>query len=75
MAIYTSDWRKDAPVRAEVYVATTEGRKVEALVERMQAIFDEEEVGRDVALAVVAGLGARYADQPQAPSTKTRRRA
>ena len=61
VAIYTSDWRKDAPVRAEVDVATTEDRRVEALVQRMQAIFDAEGVGRDVALAVVAGLGARYA--------------
>ena len=54
VAIYTSDWRKDAPVRAEVDVATTEDRRVEALVQRMQAIFDAEGVGSDVALAVMA---------------------
>ena len=37
VAIYTSDWRKDAPVRAEVDISTEENQKVAALAE---AIFD-----------------------------------
>lgn len=75
VAIYTSDWRKDAPVRAEVDVATTENRKVKALVTKVEAIFDAERVGRDVALAVVAELGARLAEEPQVRPANKRKRA
>lgn len=62
VAIYTSDFRKEAPVRAEVDVSTTDDAKVKSIVERMQAIFDTEDLQRDVVLAVVAELGTRYAD-------------
>jgi hypothetical protein len=66
VAIYTSDWRKDGPVRAEVDVAATENEKVAELVKKVQAMFELEGIDREVALAVVAELGALAATAPEA---------
>jgi len=75
VAIYTSDWRKDAPIRAEVDVAATENEKVAELVRKVQAIFDLEGIDREVALAVVAELGALAAATPKTITPAKRKSA
>jgi hypothetical protein len=75
VAIYTSDWRKEAPVRAEADVAATDDKQVAALVEMVQTIFVQQKVDREVALAVVAELGALAAVAPQARTPAKRKSA
>jgi hypothetical protein len=66
LAIYTSDWRKDAPVKAEFDVTASDDDKIAALVAQIQTLFVHENVDREVALAVVAELGAAVANSPRA---------
>ena len=74
VAIYTSDFRKNAPLRAEVDVASTDDAKVQALAKRLKAIFEEEGVESDVAFAVVAELGAHYS-KPTPPTAANKRKS
>ncbi len=65
LAIYTSDPRKDAPVHAEVNITTAENQEVADLTKEILAILTSKQVGRDVALAVVAELSTLLAAQSQ----------
>jgi hypothetical protein len=73
VAIYTSDWRREAPVRAEADVSATDDAKVADLVRRVRAIFKQEGVERDVVLAVVAELGA-FAAAPLGSASSPKRK-
>jgi hypothetical protein len=76
LAIYTSDWRKDAPVKAEFDIRTSDERQVYCLVNEIRALFRRQKVDRDLALAVIAELGAAVANgvdaEPDAKRSKRR---
>ena len=61
VAIYTSDGQNGTPVHAEFDVATTEDKRVTRWSNGCRRSSIKRGSGRDVALAVVAQLGARYA--------------
>ena len=67
VAIYTSDWRKDAPVRAEVDLRR-DGEREDRRVGQSEIFTLLKGFGREVALAVVAelgGAGGLRAPQPR----------
>jgi hypothetical protein len=76
LAIYSSDPRKDAPVRAEADISTEENQQVAALAEEILALFEKRKVSRDLAFAVVAELGATFAEPVAiAPAGKAKRKS
>lgn len=67
MAIYTSDWRRNAPVRAEIDISSAQNSKVAGIAAEVLALFAREGIDDDLALAVIAELGATIANGEQLP--------
>jgi hypothetical protein len=76
LAIYSSDPRKDVPVRAEADITTAENGEVIALAEEVLALLEAKGISRDAQLGVIAEVGARLAEtgDARAPGTGRRRR-
>lgn len=61
LAIYSSDPRKDAPVRAEVDITTAENQEVVVLAKEILEYLEKRKISREVAFGVIAELGAALA--------------
>ncbi|MGD9656557.1 MAG: ATP-binding protein [Methylocystis sp.] len=61
LAIYSSDPRKDAPVRAEADITTEENLEVAALAAEILALLEGKGISRDAKLGVIAEVGAKLA--------------
>jgi hypothetical protein len=75
VAIYSSDPRKDAPVRAEADITTEENVEVAKWAEEVLALLEGKGISRDAKLGVIAEAGARLAEaEEETRPVKTRRK-
>jgi hypothetical protein len=70
LAIYSSDPRKDAPVRAEADITAEENLEVEALADEILALLESKGISRAAKLGVIAEVGARLAEVARAVKSK-----